>query len=162
MEELRSGSRFRQKNPKKFKYGTWGQHSGAHLALEAIGREKSIEWDHVPFKGESPVVMALLGKHLEVGAITEGSITHVKAGKLRILLMLQSYHSPNFPGIPCLKDLGDNVQDIVYSENGHDIVNSKRWGYVFCDAVTCVISLAVDTCILRSGSYPGKALAFVL
>jgi hypothetical protein len=56
----------------------------------------------------------------------------------------------------------DNVQDIVYSENGHDIVNSKRRGYVSCDAVTRVISLAVDTCILQPGSYPGKASAFVL
>jgi hypothetical protein len=30
----------------------------------------------------------------------------------------------------------DNVQDIVYSKNGHDIVNSKLCGFVFYDAVT--------------------------
>ncbi len=58
--------------------------------------------------------------------------------------------------------LSDNVQDIVYSENGQDIVNSKSRGNVFSDAMTRVISLAVDTCILRPGSYPGKASTFVL
>jgi hypothetical protein len=35
-----------------------------------------------------------------------------------------------------LTGLGDNVQDIVYSKNGHDIVNSKLCGFVFYDAVT--------------------------
>lgn len=39
--------------------------------MEAIGKEQSIEWDHVPFRDESPVVMALLGKHLGVAAITD-------------------------------------------------------------------------------------------
>jgi short subunit dehydrogenase-like uncharacterized protein len=35
--------------------------------------------------------------------------------------------------------LGDNIQDIVNSKNGQDIVNSIPWGFVDHDAVTSII-----------------------
>jgi len=42
---------------------------------------------------------------------------------------------------PFQKSFGllDNIQDIVNSKNGHDIVNSIPWGFVDHDAVTSII-----------------------
>jgi len=97
---------YAQKNPKKIKYGSWGQYSSGHIAMEAIAREKSIDWVHVPFKGDGPCVMALLGGHVDAATVSAGHVPHVRAGKLRGLLMQQSYRSQNFPHVPCLKEVG--------------------------------------------------------
>lgn len=56
----------------------------------------------------------------------------------------------------------DNVHDMVYSMNGHDIVNSKLLGYLVHNGVTWLIILAVYTYIHRPGWYPGRSLVFVL
>jgi len=58
--------------------------------------------------------------------------------------------------------LDDNVQDIVNSKIGHDIVYSTIGDYAVEDAVTRTFSDEADICIPRPGSYPGRALAFVL
>lgn len=97
---------FAKKNPKKVKYGTQGQFSGGHIAMEAIAREKGIEWDQVPFKGDGPTVTALLGGHLYAATIAAGHVPLVRTGKLRGLVMMQSYRSRAFPLIPCFKDAG--------------------------------------------------------
>jgi tripartite-type tricarboxylate transporter receptor subunit TctC len=97
---------YARKNPKKIKYGSWGEFSGGHVSMEAIGKEKSVEWVHVPFKGDGPCVTALLGGHLDAAAVAAGYVTHVRAGKLRGLVMLQSYRSKNFPEVPSLRDVG--------------------------------------------------------
>jgi len=97
---------YAKKNPKKIKYGTWGQYSSGHIAMEAIAREKSVEWGHVPFKGDGPCVTALLGGHVDAAPVSAGHVTFVRAGKLRGLVMLQSYRSKNFPAVPCLRDVG--------------------------------------------------------
>jgi len=107
---------FAQKNPRKLKYGTWGQFSGVHIAMEAIGLEKKIEWGHVPFKGEGPVVPALLGKHIDLGVLAPGGVPHIKAGKLRLLLVLQGSRSKAFPEAPCFRDVGINFDGKGSSE----------------------------------------------
>lgn len=103
IEELLDDAR---KNPKKIKYGTPGQFSGGHIAMEAIGKEKSIEWVHIPFKGDGPSSTALLGGHIDCAIIFAAHIPLIKTGRLRSLVTVMSRRSPNFPEIPCLKDVG--------------------------------------------------------
>jgi tripartite-type tricarboxylate transporter receptor subunit TctC len=95
-----------KKNPKKIKYGSWGKYGSGHLAMEAIGKEKGIEWIFVPFKGDGPTVTALLGGHVDAAATAAGHVPQVRAGKLRILTMLQTYKSKVFPEAACLTDFG--------------------------------------------------------
>lgn len=97
---------YARKNPKKIKYGTWGQFSSGHIAMESIGKEMGLEWAHVPFKGDGPAVTALLGGHVDAIVTAAGHVAQVRAGKLRGLAMMQSYRSKIFPEVPCLKDLG--------------------------------------------------------
>ena len=103
IEELLEDAR---KNPKKIKYGTPGQFSGAHIAMEAIAKEKSIEWVHIPFKGDGPSSTALLGGHIDCAVIFAAHIPLIKTGRLRSLVTVMNRRSPNFPEIPCLKDVG--------------------------------------------------------
>lgn len=97
---------YAKKNPKAIKYGSWGKFSSGHIAMEAIAKEKGIEWVHVPFKGDAPAVTALLGGHIDVAATAAGHVPQVRAGKFRILSMLQSYRSKVFPDAPSLPENG--------------------------------------------------------
>lgn len=111
---------YAKRNPKKIKYGSWGQYSSGHIAMEAIAKEKSVELGHVPFKGDAPCVTALLGGHIDAAAVAAGYVPHVRAGKLRGLALLQSYRSKNFPDVPCLRDVGIkfNAQGTTETTNG--------------------------------------------
>jgi tripartite-type tricarboxylate transporter receptor subunit TctC len=96
---------FARANPRKIKFGTYGEFSGAHIAMEAIGRERGIEWVHIPFKGDGPAVSALLGGHVDVIVTAAGHVPYLRAGKFRGLAMLLNRRSPLFPDLPSLTDL---------------------------------------------------------
>jgi tripartite-type tricarboxylate transporter receptor subunit TctC len=97
-----------KRNPGKIQYGTYGQHSGGHTAMEAIAKERSIQWVHVPFKGDGPCLTALLGGHVDVAATGSGHLPFVKSGELRPLLLMWGNRSPAFPEVPCMTDIGIN------------------------------------------------------
>jgi len=97
---------YAKKNPKAVKYGSWGKFSSGHIAMEAIAKEKGIEWTFVPFKGDGPTVTALLGGHVDAAATAAGHVPQVKAGAFRILSMLQSYRCKVFPNAPSLPENG--------------------------------------------------------
>lgn len=97
---------YAKKNPRKIKYGSWGQNSAGQVFMEAVAKERSIEWVHVPFKGDGPVIPALLGGHIDVAAIGGGQGPYIKAGTLRGLLLISLHRSPSYPEAPCIKDVG--------------------------------------------------------
>jgi len=93
-------------NPGKVRYGTSGPHSGTHVAMSAMAKERGLEWVHVPFKGDGPVVNAILGGHIEVAGLFSVYKPHVSAGKLRPLVSLMDTRVKAFPDVPTYKDLG--------------------------------------------------------
>jgi tripartite-type tricarboxylate transporter receptor subunit TctC len=111
---------YAKKNPKKIKYGSWGQYSSGHIAMEAIAKETAVEIGHIPFKGDAPCVTALLGGHIDAAAVAAGYVPHVRAGKLRGLVMLQSYRSKTFSEVPSLRDVGIkfNARGTTETTNG--------------------------------------------
>jgi tripartite-type tricarboxylate transporter receptor subunit TctC len=93
-------------NPGKLNYGSWGQFGGGHIAMEAIGREKGIDWVHIPYRGDGPAMTALLGGHVPVVVTASGHIPHIRAGKARALMVLTAERSRLFPEVPTMKEVG--------------------------------------------------------
>lgn len=94
-------------NPGKIRYGTSGPHSPTYVAMATMGREKGVQWVHVPFKGDGPVLNAILGGHIEVATLNSATYRpHVKAGKLRALVSLMDTRVKFFPDVPTYKELG--------------------------------------------------------
>jgi tripartite-type tricarboxylate transporter receptor subunit TctC len=93
-------------NPGKIRYGTSGPTSGTHIAMAAIARERGVNWVHVPFQGDGPVVNAILGGHIDVAGLFSVYLPHVKADKLRPLVSLMDTRVSFFPDVPTYKDLG--------------------------------------------------------
>jgi tripartite-type tricarboxylate transporter receptor subunit TctC len=96
---------YMKQNPGKVRGSSSGVGSVGHFNFEVIRYETGAAITMVPYKGASPALTALLGGHVETSTLSYSLISpHIKAGKLRALLISQKV--PDFPNIPTLKQLG--------------------------------------------------------
>jgi tripartite-type tricarboxylate transporter receptor subunit TctC len=94
-------------HPGKLVYGTWGNGSSGHLAMEGIKLHYGLDMPHVPFKGTSPLVNDLLGNNISVGfADIASPVPHIKAGKLNALAATGSRRAPALPDLPTVSEQG--------------------------------------------------------
>jgi len=62
---------------------------------------------YVPFKGDSEIISAVLGDHVEAGVVTFSvAVPLIKAGKIRVLAIIPENKMPDFPEVPNLYELG--------------------------------------------------------
>lgn len=104
-----------KKNPGKFSYSTVGVGTAAYISMERIALHGKLKWNPVPFKGGGEAIAAVLGGHTQ-GVIMSAveSSPHIKAGKLRPLLILSDSRLPEFPNVPSVMDKGYDVPAIAY------------------------------------------------
>ena len=87
-------------------YASPGMYTQNHLSIELLAKCKGLKFKHVPFKGATPAVTALMGKHTDFIA-TAGNVPYVRQGVLRMLLNYNyEKRLPDFPNVPTLKELG--------------------------------------------------------
>jgi len=93
--------------PGSINYGTPGNGSTPHLAVELFQRAAGIELTHVPYKGGSPAITDTLAGHIQTVAVNALEVqAQVKAGKLRVLAVLSPTRSPIFPDVPSIAESG--------------------------------------------------------
>jgi tripartite-type tricarboxylate transporter receptor subunit TctC len=104
---------YTRKNP-GVKYGHPGLGSAIFLRTENVNKYAGMGMVGVPFKGDTEIVAALLGKHVPVGvSVLTNFKPHVDEGKLRILLSFEPPAlmglDPNIPTVETVfgKDVGD-------------------------------------------------------
>jgi tripartite-type tricarboxylate transporter receptor subunit TctC len=79
------------------------------LFMETLKKERGADWVRVPFKGGGEAVNAILSGSTPIGLFGEGNVIgQIKAGTMTALVMLNNIHSPNFPKVPTLKEIGYN------------------------------------------------------
>jgi tripartite-type tricarboxylate transporter receptor subunit TctC len=79
------------------------------LFMETLKRERGADWVRVPFKGGGEAVNSILSGSTPIGLFGEGNVIgQIKAGTMTSLVMLNNIHSPNFPKVPTLKEIGYN------------------------------------------------------
>ncbi|MBI4633626.1 MAG: tripartite tricarboxylate transporter substrate binding protein [Deltaproteobacteria bacterium] len=104
------------KHAGNIKYATTGVGSTTHAAVEEIAAKEKIQMIHVPYKGGSEALTALLGGHVDFASLTAEFIPSLKAGQTRLLATMNEKRSPQFSGTPTLKEIGyDFVNDAVFS-----------------------------------------------
>ena len=87
-------------------YGSPGVGNVLHLAAEAFAQKAGITMQHVPYKGSSEVMTALLGGSVQVMFVTPVSVTGlVKEGRVRALAFTGTKPFPEFPDVPLMKDV---------------------------------------------------------
>ncbi|WP_420993223.1 tripartite tricarboxylate transporter substrate-binding protein [Cupriavidus sp. 30B13] len=93
-------------NPGKLTYGTPGPLTTLHLTMEQIAMSTGVELSHIPYKGNSESLQAVLGGHVMSVADTPGWAPYVDQGKLRLLSTWGEKRSARYPGVPTLKESG--------------------------------------------------------
>jgi len=92
---------------KPLMYATHGIGSPTHLSMEHIGNLRNIKFDHVPYKGEQPMVADLLGQHISMGWLTVNvAIPLIRSGKVKPLVIGSSDKVADLPDTPTLEEVG--------------------------------------------------------
>ena len=94
-------------NPGKLTYGSAGTGSANHLAGEMFKQVAGIDITHVPYKGNGPAIIDLIGGQI---SLMVGSIStlypHATAKKLRIFAVASGKRSATAPEIPTIGESG--------------------------------------------------------
>ncbi len=98
--------------PGEFTYGSTGNGTTPHLAVEEFAMKAGIKLQHVPFKGNAEGMQAILGGHIMSHSDATGWGPHVEAGTCRLLATYGSKRTKRWSNIPTLNELGyDTVSD---------------------------------------------------
>jgi len=94
-------------NPNKLNYGSAGNGTTHHLAVELFKMTTGTELTHVPYKGAGPLTPALLSGEVDLAFDGMGtSAPHIKTGKLRPLAVTTTKRSPIVPEVPTMQEAG--------------------------------------------------------
>lgn len=94
-------------NPGLVRYGSTGNGSLAHVAMELFAHKANIELTHVPYKGMAASVNDLLAGHIDVAVVSTSTIApHMAAGKVRAVTLMADKRNPMWADIPALDEVG--------------------------------------------------------
>jgi len=93
--------------PGQLNYGSAGQGSTAHMAMELFRSMARVDLVHVPYKGTGPALIDLLGGHLSLMFdVVLTTLPHMKAGKLRVLGVSSLQRADVAPEVPTIAENG--------------------------------------------------------
>ena len=100
-----------KKDPGKYNFGSIGNGSLSHLAMEAIAIKSGAKLVHLPF-GSSPQAMtALIRSDVQMVVMPATSvIPHAQAGTVKLLAVTSPKRSALLPDVPTLKESGIDVE----------------------------------------------------
>src|SRR4051812_24872580 len=100
-----------KKDPGKYNFGSIGNGSLSHLAMEAIAIKSDAKLVHIPY-GSSPQAMtAVIRGDVQMVVMPAISVVpHVQAGTVKMLAVTTPKRSPLLPDVPTLKESGIDVE----------------------------------------------------
>lgn len=94
-------------SPGKLSYGSTGVGNVTHLAGEMLKTLGGIELTHVPYKGAGPQLIDVMSGNVAVGFVSlTGALPHVRAGRLKALVVTSKKRSSAAPDIPTVSEVG--------------------------------------------------------
>lgn len=91
----------------KLSYGSSGSGGPQHLAMELFKSVTETDLTHVPYKGESPAMMDLVGERVDAAIVSTAVAAQlIKTGKVRTIAAANPYRSPTFPDLPTIAESG--------------------------------------------------------
>ncbi|MCJ0761911.1 tripartite tricarboxylate transporter substrate binding protein [Variovorax sp. CYS-02] len=94
-------------SPGKLNYGSAGNGSAGHLAMEYLKSEAGLFVVHVPYRGTGPQMTDLLAGRLEAAAVGAAAvIPFIKAGKLRCIATGSRERMAQLPDVPTVAEQG--------------------------------------------------------
>jgi tripartite-type tricarboxylate transporter receptor subunit TctC len=99
--------------PGRITYGSSGLGGPLHLGTEMLRSAAGIDIVHVPYKGNAPMTLALLGQEISMSMDTLAvSLPHIKSGKFRALAVTSQRRMTLLPDIPTIREVA--IPDFDY------------------------------------------------
>ena len=99
--------------PRSIQYGSGGNGSITHLALELLKARTGIEMTHIPYKGVAQMMSDVLGNQIPLGCpAVATALGQVKAGKLKALAITSAKRSSVLPEVPTVAESGIPDYDV--------------------------------------------------
>ena len=93
--------------PAKFSFGTYGVGSAAHLALIEINKAAGVNLVHIPYKGSTLLVPAVVAGDVPIGMSNLGTLKpHIQSGKVRAIAVTGGERYRFAPEVPTLAEFG--------------------------------------------------------
>jgi tripartite-type tricarboxylate transporter receptor subunit TctC len=100
-----------KREPGRYNFGSIGNGSLSHLAMEAIALKSGTKLVHVPYGASPQAMTALLRGDVQMACLPAISVTpHVASGNIKILAVSTARRSSLLPNIPTLKEAGIDVE----------------------------------------------------
>src|SRR5260370_28398432 len=100
-----------KRSPGKYNFGSIGNGSRSHLAMEAIALKSGTQMVHVPYPGSPQAMTAVLRGDVQMACLPAISVTpQVGSGKVKILAVSTAKRSRLLPDSPTLKEAGSDVE----------------------------------------------------
>jgi tripartite-type tricarboxylate transporter receptor subunit TctC len=94
-------------NPGKLNYGSTGNGSASHLAMELFKVKTGTDLVHVPFRGAAPMAQELVAGRIDAAFATLPSVLgQIQAGTMRALAVASAIRAPQLPTVPLLAEKG--------------------------------------------------------
>lgn len=94
-----------RKTPGKLSYGSFGNGTYAHIAMEELKRAAQVDILHVPYRGGAPALNDLIAGQIAASMATITNFSgHEPTGKLRILAAATAQRPPLRPSLPTVAE----------------------------------------------------------
>jgi tripartite-type tricarboxylate transporter receptor subunit TctC len=88
-------------------FSSGGAGSPGHLGVAIFSQAANVKITHVPYRGNSPAVLAIVSGEVDGGILSStGLLPQVKAGKAVPIAMTSRARSKALPDVPTVKELG--------------------------------------------------------
>ncbi len=149
--------------PKQIPYASGGNGHPTHLMMELFQRKAGIALLHVPYKGTSPGVQALIGGEVAAFNIGIGLVRpHIASGRLHALAKTGFPSKETLPGVPALTQFYPDAEYIpwqgVFGPKGmpRDVVSRLNAEIGKALAVPDLRSKMAEIDLTPAGGTPGE------
>lgn len=112
-------------NPNQASFASPGAGTSAHFVGALLGINSGVDMKHVPYRGSIPGIADVIGGQIPGMVTASGDfISHMKAGKLRVLATSGTNRSPYLPDVP------------TFAEQGFGSLTNEEWLGFFAPAGT--------------------------
>ena len=131
-------------SPGKLSYGSTGIGNVTHLAGEMLKSLGGVDLVHVPYRGAGPQLIDVMSGNVSVGFVSlTAAIPHMRAGRLKVLVVTSKQRSSAAPDVPTVSEIG--MPDIEIASGWFGILAPARTPRAVLSRLNAEIVKAIHT-----------------
>jgi tripartite-type tricarboxylate transporter receptor subunit TctC len=104
---------FAKEKPNQLQYGTQGVGSAGHLSAQMLQNMTGIALSHIPYKGGSEILTAVIGGEAPAAFLSSTSAGSMRS-RVRVLAVTSLNRDPSLPDVPSMHEAGVKNYDASF------------------------------------------------